>query len=129
MEKMNDVPVTILGKIFGAVGLSIAATSGVLSDANAVERLTVSALLAVAVIVLYRELAEARKNAAEMALDNKNFIAAQTLATQQASQMHAEALGKLANALNDQQRALALQVQTYEKYIQSVVEKATRKHS
>lgn len=118
---------TGFGLASGVIGMVWATIDSphVLTEANAVERLTISGLLLVAVVALYRELKNERKKNEEQIAELKNFTAAQTMATQQATTVHAEALGKMTGALKDQQRTLAAQVETYNKHIERIVDAAT----
>jgi hypothetical protein len=118
---------TIFALVCGATRLIADAGGPSLSDTSAiVERLTISGLLGVAVVVLYGEVKRERKKREENEEANKKFIAEQTKIMTDAAEANRVALGGVADTLISLRRASEEQTEIYKRHIEKLVESATK---
>ncbi len=96
------------------------------TEVNSIERLTISGLLLVAVVFLYRELAAERKKSEMREEAMKAFIATQTDLLRQTTESQSRALGEVTEALGTQQSALEAQITVYREHINSILKAATK---
>lgn len=94
---------------------------------NAIERLTISGLLGIAVVVLYREIRMERAKNETREEELKRFVVDQTKAMTAAAQAQGSALEEMTTVLQGQQEAMREQVETYNKHIERIVEAATKR--
>jgi hypothetical protein len=106
--------------LYGAVFDSAAS---LLAD-NALERITISALLMSAVAFLWRELREERKKSTARQESLMVFVGYQSELMTTAAKGQTEALAKVVSALNQLETASREQSGTYQKHIERMLERA-----
>lgn len=94
---------------------------------DVVKDATVSGLLALAVVVLYRELARERKQNDEAKLILREFIKSQSGLMLDSAKKQVEALEEVVRTLGHLQDVSAQQIKTYDKHIDALVTAATQK--
>jgi hypothetical protein len=99
----------------------------IVGQAYAYKDLTVSGLLMIAVIVLYRELRAAQKQQTDLVQQNQRFMETQSAAIKKAADDQGAALGEVVSVLQQVQEATARQVQLYDETISKLVDKQVGK--
>ena len=105
------------------------AASPVINSAYALKDLTLSGVLLVAVVYLYRELGRERKKTEDIATESKAFIVTQSEAVRQAADAQGAALGEVAQALTKQQAALDTFIAIQRDHINRILDHVTKKNS
>lgn len=104
-----------------------AAAEQMIDQAYAYKDLTVSGLLMIAVIVLYRELRAEQKERKTIVEENRRFMELQSAAMKQAADSQGEALGEVVTVLQQLQDVTSRQVQLYDEVVGKLVDKQVGK--